>query len=65
MVTKTQLQPLTQLFPKRQLTTNAVELITYEVDAGFDRGKPDGVFYPESTADVSRMMRWAMSIRES
>lgn len=63
MVTKTQLQPLTKLFNKRQLTTNAVELITYEVDAGFDRGKPDGVFYPEATADVSRVMRWASEQR--
>ncbi len=59
MLTKTQLQPLTKLFPKRQLATDAVELITYEVDAGFDRGRPDGVFYPESTADVSRLLRWA------
>ncbi len=59
MLTKTQLQPLAKLFNKRQLATDAVELITYEVDAGFDRGKPDGVFYPESTADVSRLMRWA------
>ncbi len=49
----------TQLFDKRQLITNPVELITYEIDAGFDRGKPDGVFYPNSTADVSRIMRWA------
>ncbi len=59
MLTKTQLQPLAKLFHKRQLATDTVELITYEVDAGFDRGKPDGVFYPESTADVSRLMRWA------
>lgn len=59
MLTQSQLQPLTKLFDKRQLATDAVELITYEVDAGFDRGKPDGVFYPESTADVSRLMRWA------
>lgn len=59
MLTQTQLQPLTKLFNKRQLATDKVELITYEVDAGFDRGKPDGVFYPESTADVSRIMRWA------
>jgi len=59
MLTQTQLQPLTQLFHKRQLATDKVELITYEVDAGFDRGKPDGVFYPESTADVSQIMRWA------
>jgi len=49
----------TQLFDKRQLITNPVELITYEIDAGFDRGKPDGVFYPNSAADVSRIMRWA------
>lgn len=63
MLTKTQLQPLTQLFTKRQLTTDAVELITYEVDAGFDRGKPDGVFYPEATADVSRIIRWASEQR--
>lgn len=48
----------TQLFDKRQLITNPTELITYEIDAGFDRGKPDGVFYPNSTADVSRIMRW-------
>jgi len=63
MLTQTQLQPLTKLFNKRQLTTDAVELITYEVDAGFDRGKPDGVFYPESTADVSRLMQWASEAR--
>src|SRR6478672_8985860 len=49
----------TQLFDKRQLITNPVELITYEIDAGFDRGKPDGVFYPNATVDVSRIMRWA------
>ncbi len=49
----------TQLFDKRQLITNPTELITYEVDAGFDRGKPDGVFYANSTADVSRIMQWA------
>ncbi len=63
MLTQTQLQPLTKLFHKRQLATDKVELITYEVDAGFDRGKPDGVFYPESTADVSRIMRWATEQR--
>ena len=34
-------------------------LITFEVDAGFDRGRPDGVFFPDSTADVSRLVRWA------
>ncbi|RIK46090.1 MAG: FAD-binding oxidoreductase, partial [Chloroflexi bacterium] len=53
------LQPLAQLFEPRQLVTDPVQLITYEVDAGFDRGKPDGVFYSRSTDDVSRIMRWA------
>lgn len=50
---------LQAMFDKRQLALDPVELITYEVDAGYDRGKPDGVFYPESTEDVSRIMRWA------
>jgi D-lactate dehydrogenase (cytochrome) len=49
----------TQLFDKRQLITDPVELITFEVDAGFDRGRPDGVFYPRSAAEVSQIMRWA------
>jgi len=52
-------QTLTSLFKKEQLALHPVELITYEVDAGFDHGKPDGVFYPESATDVSRMMAWA------
>jgi hypothetical protein len=36
-----------RLFPSHQLVTDPAELITFEVDAGFDRGKPDAVFYPE------------------
>ncbi len=43
----------------RQLVTDPAALITFEVDAGFDRGKPDAVFYPESAADVSELVRWA------
>ncbi|HHY57230.1 MAG TPA: FAD-binding protein [Chloroflexi bacterium] len=46
-------------FPPHQLITDPAELITFEVDAGFDRGKPDAVFYPESAADVSALVRWA------
>jgi D-lactate dehydrogenase (cytochrome) len=53
------LQPLTQLFDARQLVTDPVRLITYEIDAGFDRGQPDGVFFPQSMEEVSRIMRWA------
>ena len=49
----------TELFDKQKLITNPVELITYEIDAGFDRAKPDAVFYPEEAADLSRLLRWA------
>ena len=52
---------LADLFPKHQLTLNVVELLTYEVDAGFDRGRPEGVFFPESAQDVSKLMQWAVS----
>ena len=54
-------QTLTTLFPKHQLTLNPVEMLTYEVDAGFDRGRPDGVFFPEIALDVSKLMQWATS----
>lgn len=50
---------LAQTFQPHQYSIDPVELITYEVDAGFDRGRPDGVFFPESTADVSRIVTWA------
>ncbi len=49
----------TDLFDSSQLVTNPVELITYEVDAGFDRGKPDGAIYPHSSEDVSKLVRWS------
>ncbi len=48
-----------RLFPPRQLVTDPAELLTFEVDAGFDRGKPDAVFYPENSADVSKLVQWA------
>jgi D-lactate dehydrogenase (cytochrome) len=51
---------LNELFDKRQVITDPVELITFEVDAGFDRGQPEAVVLPESSADVSRLMRWAV-----
>ena len=53
----------THLFGKHQLLTDPVDLLTFEVDAGFDRGRPDAAFYPESTADVSRLLQWAHHAR--
>ncbi|MEM7536562.1 MAG: FAD-linked oxidase C-terminal domain-containing protein [Chloroflexota bacterium] len=58
LTTQTKSQ-LTTLFDKRQLALDPVELIAYEMDASFETATPDGVFYPESTEDVSRIMTWA------
>ena len=46
-------------FTQGQFITDPTALVTFEVDAGFDRGKPDAVFFPTSTADVSRLLQWA------
>ena len=59
MLQQSTLQSLTKEFAPHQLAVDPVALITYEVDAGFDRAQPDGVFYPASADDVSRIMRWA------
>jgi D-lactate dehydrogenase (cytochrome) len=53
------LRSLEILFDRRQLTTDPVELITYEVDAGLNRGAPDGVVFPESREHVIRLANWA------
>ncbi len=50
-------------FSRDQLVTDPSELVVYEIDAGFDRGRPDAVFYPESAADVSLLVRWARDAR--
>ncbi len=50
---------LARIFDKRQLAMDPAELITYEVDAGYDRGRPDAVFFPNSRADVQRLVQWA------
>ena len=50
--------PIAQ-FEARQLVADPVERLTYESDAGTDRALPDGVFYPETTDDVRRIVLWA------
>ncbi|CAG0942882.1 putative FAD-linked oxidoreductase [Anaerolineae bacterium] len=52
-------QSLETLLNKKQITTHPVELITYEIDAGPDRGAPDGVVFPKNADEVARLMRWA------
>jgi D-lactate dehydrogenase (cytochrome) len=41
------------------LVTDPIELITYEVDGGLDRGIPQGVAFPERAEDVVELVRWA------
>ena len=50
---------LIEVLPASQVVTDPVELITYEVDAGLDRGAPEGVVFPQSEDDVVRVARWA------
>ncbi len=47
------------LIPSERLLTDAVELLTYEVDASFERGLPDAVVFPETTDEVIAIVRWA------
>ena len=52
-------QSLKNVLSANQVITDRVELITYEADAGLDRGTPTAVVLPHSTEDVIRLARWA------
>ena len=47
-----------RLGPDRVIVDPA-QLITYEVDGSFDRGRPDGVVFPRSVDEVVQVVRWA------
>ncbi len=59
MLNKQTIHSLESLLQKGQVFTDAASLLTYEVDAGVDRGTPDGVVLPHSAQDVARIVRWA------
>lgn len=42
-----------------QVIDDPVELVTYQVDGGLDRGEPVGVAFPYNTADVQKIILWA------
>ncbi len=46
------------LGPSRTLSDPA-ELLTYESDAGLEHGQPQGVLFPETAADVVKIVAWA------
>ncbi len=54
-----ELLSLKTLLPKGQVFTDRASLVSYEVDAGMDRGVPEGVVFPRSTEELVRVVRWA------
>ena len=59
MLKKSVLHSLMTLLPKGQVFTDRATLIAYEVDAGMDKGMPEGVVFPRSTEEVMLIARWA------
>ncbi|GCE26280.1 lactate dehydrogenase [Dictyobacter alpinus] len=59
MLKESVLHTLKKILPPGQVFTDRASLIAYEVDAGLDRGLPEGVVFPRTTEDVMRVMRWA------
>src|SRR5438552_10948615 len=53
-----ELRSLKTLLPPGRVFTDQASLISYEVDAGMDRGRPEGVVFPHSVRDVVGVVRW-------
>lgn len=43
-----------------QVVDDPAELLTYQTDAGVDRGLPSGVVFPYTTGDVQTVMHWSV-----
>ena len=52
-------QSLQALLPKGQVFTDRASLLAYEVDAGMDKGMPEGVVFPRTADEVARVVTWA------
>lgn len=59
MLTQDTLKSLNQIIDRRQLLIDPAEMLVYEMDAAFERGKPDAVMFPKSVEEISRVMKWA------
>lgn len=53
------LSSLRRVLATDQVVASPVELVTYEVDGGLDRGRPDGAVFPQTADDVVRIVQWA------
>src|SRR5579863_4449681 len=59
MLKENKLRSLEALLGKGQVFLDTATLITYELDAGADRGMPEGLVFPQSVEDVVQLVRWA------
>jgi len=59
MRTQDKLKSLVRVIDKRQVITDPAEMLVYEMDAAFERGKPDAVVFPKSAEEISRLVKWA------
>ena len=57
------LNNLIELLKPHQVIINPTELIVYETDATYGSGKPDAVFLPNSTEEVSKVVKWVAERR--
>jgi D-lactate dehydrogenase (cytochrome) len=53
------IQSLTHIIEADQIVSDPLRLVTYERDAGLDRGMPDALVFPRSVHDVVRIVQWA------
>jgi D-lactate dehydrogenase (cytochrome) len=60
MLKNNAIRSLKDVLAQGQVFTDAASLISYEVDAGLDGGKPEGVVFPHNAGDIVRVMRWAI-----
>ncbi|BCL82353.1 lactate dehydrogenase [Ktedonobacteria bacterium brp13] len=59
MLKENVLHSLKALLPGGQVFVDRATLISYEVDAGLDKGLPEAVVFPRTTEEVMRVVRWA------
>ena len=57
------LASLARVLAPEQIISNPAELLTYEMDASYDRHAPDGVAFPLNTAEVVNIVKWAREHR--
>lgn len=52
-----------ELFDGDTLITDVAELLTYEIDGGFDRAAPEAVLLPRHSDEIRRLVEWAAERR--